>query len=117
MTPIPADEILPRAREAAVARLDWASAQCGEVRSGRIDDYDVIIAAAQALRDAHRPLSELVPAHPRLQEARELLAEGYRANGFPENAKILLEGKDDGIDRAAMQAILAAFDRIERGAK
>ena len=115
MTPIPADEILPRAREAAVARLDWASAQCGEVRSGRIDDYDVIIAAAQALRDAHRPLSELVPAHPRLQEARELMAAECEKKGWLAKAVSVRAGCCDN-DIGILSA-LAAFDRIERGAK
>jgi hypothetical protein len=67
------DEILVRAREAAI-KADYSSIYDeSEVRDGRRDDTWPIVCIIQALRDLSKPLSEIQPVDPDLMEAQAII--------------------------------------------
>jgi hypothetical protein len=88
------DEILTRARE-AVASLWRHSHQLASVRNGEWDAGQLVTVAARALRDYHKPLSEIVPVDPDLVEARTLAVNSLRAAKYNELADKIERGFKD----------------------
>lgn len=83
------EEVLIRAREASIAAGycdlsgygdEKSAAERAAVRAGQRDNNWSILVAARALRDIDRPLSEIQPPDPDINEAAELLLK-LNANG------------------------------------
>lgn len=107
---IPEDEILQRAREAAIASGNMpVNATKQQVRSSLYDQWAAVASAARALRDLAKPLSEVVPkpVDPDLIEARKIAAEAMSA--YRESARAIVNGEQDQSEM--MKAALAAIKR------
>ena len=97
--PMTEDEIMKRAREAVI--VTGATNDPALLRRGGADSRLVVKVAAQALRDASKPLDEILPPDPDETEARRVAS----ALGATTNGQLY-------------EAILAAIKRgreLERG--
>jgi hypothetical protein len=104
------DEIMQRAREAAIiaANMKDNTSYDEALRAGKWDDNYNVTAAAQALRDYHRPLSEIVPINPDLALALEVCAKAYERLGFQITAEGYRNGKYDEGDMVMSIALTMA---------
>jgi hypothetical protein len=101
------DEILIRAREAAIAAGGWVG-MAAKVRAGEMDEGGTILAVARALRDLAKPLDEIRPkvADPDLIEARKIAAGAFANRNIQEE---YIGGSRDKC--SDFQRILAAIKR------
>lgn len=90
-------EIMVRAREAAIAAFAYSESTAVSCRNGYFDDSVSVKAFTQALRDLSKPLSEIQPVEPDLLEARKL-------------AREIMSGERDGA-----LSVIAALAGIKRG--
>jgi len=106
------EEIMIRAREAyIVADRVTSDSYLIAVRDGEFDGRLALKTAAQALRDASKPLSEIQPVDPDLIEARECAALVYEERENKEGAEELRRGEYD--DNAGVQVALLAIKRAK----
>jgi hypothetical protein len=87
------DEIKVRMREAMIFGCANSGIQAKGIRDGNWDDNYTGKAIAQALRDYHRPLSEIAPVNPDLVMAWEVCAEAYEKIGAPSTAEDYRKGR------------------------
>jgi hypothetical protein len=71
------EEILIRAREAAIAEWSFHGIHSELTRNGAYDGKGDFRIAIRALRDLSKPLSEIQPVDPDLIEAREIVGARY----------------------------------------
>jgi hypothetical protein len=105
------DEIMQRAREAAIiaANTKGNTSYDEALRAGKWDDNYNVTAVAQALRDYHRPLSEIAPVNPDLALASEVCAEVFeRMRHLKHIAERYRNGKYDEGDLAIYIALTMA---------
>jgi hypothetical protein len=86
-------EIKVRMREAMIFGYANSGIQAKGIRDGNWDDNYAGKAISQALRDYHRPLSEIVPVNPNLALAQEVCAEAYERVGKLSDAKDYRKGR------------------------
>ncbi len=104
------DEIMQRAREAVIAELHHSGSSAQSLRSGEWDDCTDVLTAARALRDASKPLAEVLPVDPDVLLAKEIAADQARQHGWPKLGDDIAAGrvKTDVFSTTALAAIKAA---------
>jgi hypothetical protein len=114
------DEIMVRAREAAIAEEFVVSSRHQEVRTGAFDGISPIKAAARALRDLSKPLADLVPppVDPDLIEARKIAAAMCRGTALIPGHDPVTEEIADNIEKGTedrAEIVQASLTAIKRG--
>jgi hypothetical protein len=84
------EEIMIRAREAAIATGVWTLGNVERCRRGDFDDYAAMKPFFRVLRDLSKPLSEIQPVDPDWVEAQSIAAQHGWANEFEVWAKCAL---------------------------
>jgi hypothetical protein len=108
------DEIMQRAREAVIKVGDYNESDKAAIRSGEYCLWMNVAPAAQAVRDYHRPLSEIVPVNPDLLMAREVCAEAFEKIGSASVADDYRSGKyDEGDLEISIALAMATRIRAE----
>jgi len=108
------EEILIRLREASIANSpEGAQSWVDAIRSGANDSWFRAGLGFQALRDAHKPLAEIVPLCPDLKLARECAAAAYHPDSPA--ARDIIKGELDHLE--AVKAARIAVERMRELAK